>query len=778
MKKRLAQLDENHAEIRLIDCVEESGRPNLAITSLEPEEGIRAAGVQWRMQVTVQNYGLAAVRKVPVIWSADGKPGGSVFIDAIPPGRSEQKTFDVSFAVAGEHAIEANLDADAVNTDNNRYAVVDLPVATPVLLVDGQRPAANSKRIADALTARKGIQPEIVSPDYLSAPKRPLDDFAMICVTNVGKIERSGVEALEKYVEEGGGVFFVTGPLTRGEYVNQDLYRNGKGLFPVPLAATGAAGGRSAGQYARRAIRGPLRFPQYGAPRREPVEDFRAAVFCRAERLERQERSGRAGDHAASQRRAAVGGEELWPRPGAGLPFDHRSTTGKWNNWSSAEAFLRGLRAQYGPLSLASVRGGRCACWWANRRRSRSTLLPSSRRSIFPVPGAMPRRPRSTATSSASGKDQRTVTYTKTETAGFYKALLTQPSHKTEIRNFAVNVDPAEGDLRALTGPDLASRLAPLKYEFEYAAKYDTKLDETQGRNLGDSLLLVLLIVLIVEQLFAWSCGYHVSSRMTNPWNPGSQSRPLKTCPTLTRKEARHDFLRIVAAGRSARPRRNSSSGGSSPTTIGGSTAAFCWRSSPRCSGSTAAIRASCPGISASGLPLLRTLVLIGLLVVYLQPRWRSEREEHFDSRVLMLVDTSLSMARLDPDTPGGHAGQTRLQQVAAGLDDTEFLARLRKKHQVTVVPFNSVLENDRRVVLPLEAPPADGNGAAANAARTEPLRAVRGKRQAGRGAARLGASSSCPAAPKPAWARPWNSSCARSGARRFPGSCWSATAA
>ena len=103
------------------------------------------------------------------------------------------------------------------------------------------------------------------------------------------------------------------------------------------------------------------------------------------------------------------------------------------------------------------------------------------------------------------------------------------------------------------------------------------------------------------------------------------------------------------------------------------------------------------------GLPLLRTLVLIGLLVVFLQPRWRSEREEHFDSRVLMLVDTSLSMARLDPDTPGGRAGQTRLQQVAAGLDKSDFLARLRKKHEVTVVPFNSVLESDRGVVLPLE---------------------------------------------------------------------------
>ena len=40
---------------------------------------------------------------------------------------------------------------------------------------------------------------------------------------------------------------------------------------------------------------------------------------------------------------------------------------------------------------------------------------------------------------------------------------------------------------------------------------------------------------------------------------------------------------------------------------------------------------------------------------------------------------------------------------MAAGFDDTEFLARLRKKHEVTVVPFNSVLEDDRRVVLPME---------------------------------------------------------------------------
>jgi hypothetical protein len=127
----------------------------------------------------------------------------------------------------------------------------------------------------------------------------------------------------------------------------------------------------------------------------------------------------------------------------------------------------------------------------------------------------------------ASGAERRSVTYTKTETAGLYKALLTQPSHKTEDRYFAVNVDPNEGDLRALTGPDLASRLAPLKYEFDLAANFKSKLDETEGRNLGDLFLLILLIVLIVEQLFAWSCSYHVATHTTNPWSPAAKGAPV-----------------------------------------------------------------------------------------------------------------------------------------------------------------------------------------------------------------------------------------------------------
>ncbi|MGD0896670.1 MAG: hypothetical protein ABR915_02465 [Thermoguttaceae bacterium] len=104
-------------------------------------------------------------------------------------------------------------------------------------------------------------------------------------------------------------------------------------------------------------------------------------------------------------------------------------------------------------------------------------------------------------------------------------------------------------------------------------------------------------------------------------------------------------------------------------------------------------------------LTILRTATFLGLLVLYLQPQWRCSREITHNSRVLVVIDTSMSMNRADAG-PGGEAvgrpgGVTRLQQVAAALDDTGFLARLRKTHDVVVHQFNDALERDRAVVLP-----------------------------------------------------------------------------
>ena len=73
----------------------------------------------------------------------------------------------------------------------------------------------------------------------------------------------------------------------------------------------------------------------------------------------------------------------------------------------------------------------------------------------------------------------------------------------------------------------------------------------------GRLLLLVLLIVLALEQLFAWSCGYHVSSRKTNLWhlpavgNRNSSRLNGETRPGMMPSalwllaEPRHDEIRV-----------------------------------------------------------------------------------------------------------------------------------------------------------------------------------------------------------------------------------------
>jgi len=87
----------------------------------------------------------------------------------------------------------------------------------------------------------------------------------------------------------------------------------------------------------------------------------------------------------------------------------------------------------------------------------------------------------------------------------------------------------------------------------------------------------------------------------------------------------------------------------------------------------------------------LRTAVLFGLLVLYLEPRWRSEHEVVHPSRVVILVDTSLSMG-LEADPRDGAGRTTRSQQVAASMVGTDFLQRLRQVHEVAVLRFDETV--------------------------------------------------------------------------------------
>ena len=93
----------------------------------------------------------------------------------------------------------------------------------------------------------------------------------------------------------------------------------------------------------------------------------------------------------------------------------------------------------------------------------------------------------------------------------------------------------------------------------------------------------------------------------------------------------------------------------------------------------------------------LRITAFAGLLLYYLDPVKRTEQKQTRNSRVLVLVDTSMSMGLHDAQGSSVPATPTRLEQVASVLEEADrdgsgLIGKLREKHDVVVARFDSEL--------------------------------------------------------------------------------------
>ncbi len=91
-------------------------------------------------------------------------------------------------------------------------------------------------------------------------------------------------------------------------------------------------------------------------------------------------------------------------------------------------------------------------------------------------------------------------------------------------------------------------------------------------------------------------------------------------------------------------------------------------------------------------LTSLRAAAFLALLVVYLQPQWRTERMQAQNSRAALLVDTSLSMA-LDDEETIGPATAGRLQPLLGAIQGADWVDTLRRRHDVVVARFDERLQ-------------------------------------------------------------------------------------
>ena len=346
---------------------------------------------------------------------------------------------------------------------------------------------------------RTGISPRIETPRYLSL--NPLDGFQVIYLANVERLDESAVEALERYVKAGGGLAVFLGPRCRATFVNEELYRDGKGLFPLPLSDPAELlVDRLEKTPDLEVTDHPIFRVFAGAAEQVPFDGQRQPVLRRAGGLEARAGLDRPGDCPAAQRRPA--GRRAGVRRGPRGRADHDGRAGLEQLGANNPSFVVAIQEMQAYL--------------ARRPAATKTHLvgeplglelpPGKYEPTGPLRDAGGRRPGSPSVDAAPAPDGSLVaSLAQTDTSGVYEAQLTATDGTSEVRRYAVNVDPVEGDLATLSGEQLAARLEGVPYDYRQAAEFGTEGPQEAGYNLGTALLYVLVVLLLVEQILAWS---------------------------------------------------------------------------------------------------------------------------------------------------------------------------------------------------------------------------------------------------------------------------------
>lgn len=527
LRQQINDLASGGAEIHLVHCAEEPPA-NLSIRHLRPAGGAVAAGVEFFLELAVRNFGQREVRDVVVQLEEDGHRRPAVVFDAIGPEETATRKIRVSFPTAGQHTVSARLDDDSTQADNVRYRVVEVTDTHPVLLIDGAPRARDAYFVATALApggrAVTGLSPVIQPPSYLRTAA-DLKKYAAIYLLNIDELGEAAVDATESFVRDGGGVVFFLGERCNSAVVNEQLFRDGKGLFPVALGVpTNLVETRdpespdlvvderhpvfSGFAQRKNSFLNQVRVYRYFSVRNEP--DSATAPP--------KEEPTQLPDNTRVAVRLRNGAPLVVEKPfGEGRVVavltkasPEETTLGQWNTWAQGnpsfvvtllqlQSYLAGSRGSASehlvgwPLSIP-FDGQR----YVGKVRFR--LPPGATQQILDV-------------DAQQNPEGLVATCRDVSTSGIYRLELVTHDGQQEDKLIACNVAPEEGDLHRLDQGDIANRLSGIPYSFHRATELHDDARHLAGVNLSETLLVALVVLLCGEQVLAYAASYHPSRR-------------------------------------------------------------------------------------------------------------------------------------------------------------------------------------------------------------------------------------------------------------------------
>lgn len=504
LDKALAALEARSVRVHVVDCADRP-RSNAAVTALDIPSGVRVAGVPLRVEIEVANFGDAALEGL-IVEAARGETWQpAVTFPSLAPRQRARKAFHWVFADAGAHVLQVRLPPDAVAADNRRYAVVDVVGESPVLIVDDDPRAVAGRFLQLALApggrSRTGLAPRVEPSTFLAS--HPLEEFSAIYLASLQRLDAAQRDALTAYLAAGGGVGLFVGPDTDAQAATHDLFRGGQGWLPLPLAevrelaASDVAGEVDlqpedpelfrifAGQ--RNSFLQSVRIQRYAAPPEGwAPRDRSTRVLARV----------RGGQPLAVQRRAGRGQVVAFLTSAAPV----------WNDWGRNPSFVVTMLELH--ARLASGRATQHECR-VGQPLEITRRAPSPGVVRFTPPGD---RAAPIDVVAKPGPEGATAVLPEAVAAGVYraawKAAATSASVGGEEQLLAVNVDPAEGDLRRADLGELRQRLRGRAIDFAPSEGWRIEADWA-GWQSTQWLVLALLGLLAGEQWLAWRAGYH-----------------------------------------------------------------------------------------------------------------------------------------------------------------------------------------------------------------------------------------------------------------------------
>lgn len=488
-------------------------RSNLTVERIEMSGGTPVSNVLLPWEVTVRNYSSSPSQQVSLSIREDQLERPGIQIDSILPGATATVRFESRFQTTGSHTVEVELPADRLPLDNRRTAAVEVVDDAEVLLITTSNQKKNEDDafyLATALnpgaSAATGLRPRIEEPRALTTLE--LNRFDSIWLLDVPRLDARAVRPLEAYARNGGGVVFFVGPKTDFKATNELLFRNGEGVFPVPLAGAVDLLKDQKNPNAPDIIAEEHPAVAILSGRRNPFLDTVGVDrYMAVDRLF-QAPKGTGLRRLLSLRNKAFFAVEKPFGEGMGVAFLSTAAP-TWNNWArnnpswvvvmlELERHLARLRREHTtifvgqPIAIKLQQG--------IDQVDVNFILPPDERIMQEV-------------ASINQNGNLEAVMKDTFDPGTYKARWQTVSGEQRELVKAVNINPIEGNLERVSTSELPNALPGIPFSYDRANDIEPRNDDRGGTSLIRPLLLILFLVFACEQVLGYAVSYHRTSK-------------------------------------------------------------------------------------------------------------------------------------------------------------------------------------------------------------------------------------------------------------------------